>query len=113
MAAVTPTAQAAGPRSMSATLALTGATDTVSNAALVAACAPGPLKTLLSATYADVPAFLAAMAAEGFLCVFTTGTAAITSYVWVVSASTPSLSIVTGSAATAAVRMSLGWSGSN
>ncbi len=107
MAAISLTGGANGPRSMSGTFPLSNGTDTISNAQILAACAPGPLRDLLADTYATLADFMTALAAKGGIVAITTGTTTLTSYVWVVSASTPSLSVVAGAAGTACIRVSL------
>jgi hypothetical protein len=106
MAAITPTAGQSGQRSATFTLPTSAGTDTVSNAALVGVLSPGPLKTLLSATYANVAAFAAAAAKAG-LNVTVSGGTSPSAFDWVVSNSTPSLSMTAAAASTVVVRMSV------
>ena len=105
MAAIVPTFGRISPRAATFTLPTTAGTDTVSNAALVAGCAPGPLKALLQGTYANVAAFLAAANAQGLSVSQTGGVDA--QLVWVAAASTPSLSITAAAIGVTLFRISL------
>jgi len=65
MADIPLTVRNQGPLSFSATSATTAATDIITNAALVGACQPGPLRDVLDQNYADLPAALNALASAG------------------------------------------------
>lgn len=104
MAAITPTGGKKSPRATTFTLPTSVGTDTVTNALLVGVCAPGPLKKLLQATYANAAAVMTAFANAG-VAVSVTGTDA--QLVWVAAASTPSLSITAAAVGTVCVRVSV------
>jgi len=95
-----------GTRSLAARATLSGAAnDTISNAQLIAAApTSGPLFNFLSATYADEPAvtaaFNAATTAGAVLLQPRTGAGVATlAWVWVATASTPSVQLVNAAVA--------------
>ena len=106
MAAITTTPGQSGARSAAFTVTGTGASDTVSNAEILEALSEGPLKKLLSATYADAPTFLAEAARQG-LKVSTTGAVAVTSLVWAAAGAAPSITIVSGAAGVIVISMAV------
>ena len=105
MAAIVPVARAAASRSAGFSLPTTSGTDTVSNEALVAVLAPGPLRTLLTATYGTLALFLAAAGRAGMSMVAMGGVDVCPT--WVVSSSTPSLSLTAAAISEIAVRISV------
>ena len=95
-----------GTRSMCSRVTLSGgANDTISNAKLIAAApASGPLFTFLSATYADEAAVSAAFdtannAGDVIVQPRTGAGVAGLAWVWVATASTPSVQLVNAAAA--------------
>ena len=90
------------------TSAASAGADTIANAQLVAGLAAGQLKTFLSATYADAAAANLAWVNIG-------GNAScsnVSQWVWVATASTPSLAVTSVAAATCALRLSTSYSAS-
>jgi hypothetical protein len=114
MAAIVPASKAKAARSCSALLTSASASDTVSNAALVALCDGGALKSFLSADYADADELVEAFAAAGgILNVVNSGTGAV-AVKFTVTASKPTLAVTAGGAAqVAAMRIALAWSASS
>jgi hypothetical protein len=110
--AITPTNRQTGRLSASMTLASANATDTVSNALLLAACQRGKLYNLLNASYADVAALLTAFAAAGGILNFTSDRPATCTVSWSIAANKAILSVTDTGIAAVSVRVSLSYSAS-
>ena len=95
-----------GRLSLSGTSATTAATDVITNATLVAACEEGPLKSLLSSTYADLAAFLDAAASAGLMASLASETGV--TMAWAIAANLPVINVAdSASPSPLAVRVSL------
>lgn len=115
MAAIQPISQKKAARSFSAFVTTASITDTVDNVDLLSLCDGGPLRDILSATYASADAFLEAFgAAGGAMSVVNSigGSAAIV--LDVDGSGKPRLDVASGGAGVrCALRMALDWSASS
>lgn len=115
MASIQPISQKKGVRSFSAFVTTASIADTVDNADLLALCEAGPLKDLLSATYASADAFLEAFCAAGGAMSAVNSTGGTGVIVFDVDGSgKPRLDVASGgSGVRVALRMDLSWSASS
>lgn len=109
--AISPSLKQSGALSMSVRFESVNGTDAVSNAALLAICPRGDLYALLSASYADMAAFLDAWASAGGL-MSLQSSASSTAVSWSLSSNAPQLTVVDSGANQCAVRMALSYSAS-